>query len=176
MDKLHLLWGFVANHWFEIVLAVLLAVIADLLGIGSRLRTRIRHIKNRFSERSARRLRERIKQLESQRDRYVAYLSSDKALYLATFSIVIGMLLTIATGAALTESSGLLPPLPLGFLGVFFYLLTIVIGIQGFKIASLDTRAKVSEMVAKLDSEIETLQKKLEAIGKADAGPRDRRA
>jgi len=38
------------------------------------------------------------------------------------------------------------------------------VAIQGFKISALDTRAKVSEMVAKLESEIADLKKKLQAM------------
>jgi hypothetical protein len=167
MAKLHLLWDFIVSHWFEIVLAVFLAVIAELLGIGSRLRTVIRRIKNKLSERSVGQLRKRIKLLETQRDRYAAYSSSDKALYLATFTIVIGMLLAIATGAALAELSDILPPSPLGIMAVFFYILAIIIGIQGFEFSSLDTRAKVSEMVAKLESEIADLKKKARGDGPA---------
>lgn len=162
MDNLHLLWDFIASHWFEIVLAVVLAVIADLLGIGSRLRTGIRHIKNKLSERSARRLRERIKQLEAQRARYAAYLSSDKALYLATFQIVIVILTFMALGAGIT----ILPIRGINLVSAFCYFVAVIGGIQGFKISALDTRAKVSEMVAKLDSEIMDLQKKLAAMTK----------
>jgi hypothetical protein len=137
-------------------------LVAELLRIRSRLGTVIRHIKNKQSERSARLLRERIKQLETQRDQYAAYSTSDKALYLATFRTVIGILTFMALGAGLTVL-----PIPGINLAVAFCYFTAVIGaIQGFKISALDTRAKVSETIAKLDSEIESLQKKLEVMVK----------
>jgi uncharacterized membrane protein len=162
MNNLHLLWDFITSHWFEIVLALIFAVVAELLRIRSRLGTVIRHIKNKQSERSARLLRERIKQLETQRDQYAAYSTSDKALYLATFRIVIGILTFMALGAGLT----VLPIRGINLVVAFCYLTAVIGAIQGFKISALDTRAKVSEMIAKLDSEIVSLQKKLEAMAK----------
>ena len=170
MEKLHLLWDFIASHWFEIVLAAIFAIvfglILDLFTPGSRLRAVIRHIKNKLSERSAERLRTRIKQLKMSRDNVAAYLSSDKALYLATFRIVIGILVAIATGAGLALLNNMVPYSRLDLLAGFFYFLAIVIGIQGFKTSSLDTPAKVTEMIIKLNSEIADLEKKLEAIAK----------
>jgi len=168
MDKLHHLWDFIAGHWFEIVLAAIFAfvfgLILDLFTPGSRLRAVIRHIKNKLSERSAERLRERIKQLKMSRDNVVAYLSSDKALYLATLRIVIGMLVAIATGAGLALLNNMVAHSPLDFFAGLFYFLAIVIGIQGFKTSSLDTTAKVTAMIIELNSEIADLEKKLEAI------------
>jgi hypothetical protein len=162
MNNLHRLRDFIATHWFEIVLALIFAVIAELLRIRSQLGTVIRHIKNKLSERSARQLRERIKQLETQRDQYAAYSTSDKALYLATFRIVIGILTFVALGAGLT----MLPIPGINLAAAFCYFVAVIAGIQGFKISALDTRSKVSEMIAKLDSEIGNLQKKLEAMAK----------
>ena len=45
MDRLHLLWTFIVSHWLEItfaaVFAIIVAVIFELLDIGSRLRAGI---------------------------------------------------------------------------------------------------------------------------------------
>jgi hypothetical protein len=160
MNNLLLLWGFIVSHWFEVVLALIFAVIAELLRIRSRLGTVLRHIKNKQSERSARLLRERIKQLETQRDQYAAYSTSDKALYLATFRVVIGILTFMALGAGLA----VLPIRGINLVVAFCYFTAVIVAIQGFNLSALDTKAKVSGMIAKLDSEIGELQKKLEAI------------
>jgi hypothetical protein len=170
MDRWHRYWAYIATHASEIGWAaffgLLFGLIFDLMNPEGRVRTGFRHLKNKLSERSAARLGERIKQLETQRDRYAAYLSSDKALYLATFQIVIGMLVSIAFGAGLEVLSDIVPIRFPGLLAVFCYFLATAIGIQGFKISSLDTREKVTEMVAKLESEIADLKNKLEAITK----------
>jgi hypothetical protein len=168
MDKLHLLLDFIASHWLDIALAAFFAIffglILDLFTPGSRLRAVIRHIKNKLSEQSAERLRNRIKQLETSRNNVAAYLSSDKAPYLATFNIVIGILVAIATGAGLTLLNNMVPYSHLDILAAFCYFLAIVVGIQGFKTSSLDTPAKVTAMIIKLNSEIDDLRKKLEAM------------
>lgn len=170
VGRLRLLWTFIVSHWLEIVLAAIFAIIfgliLDLFTPGSRLRAGIRHIKNKLSERSAERLRERIRQLETFRNDVAAYLSSDKALYLATFRIVIGILVTMATGAGLAMLDNIFPSSPLGLFAGCFYFLAVVIGIQGFKTSSLDTPAKVTAMIIKLNSEIDDLRKKLEAMTK----------
>jgi hypothetical protein len=170
MNRLRLLWSFIVSHWLDIVLAAIFAIIfgliLDLFTPGSRLRAGIRHIKNRLSERSAARLRERIKQLETYRNEVAGYLSSDKALYMATFQIVIGILVAIATGAGLTLLNNMVPYSHLDLMAAFFFFVAIVIGMQGFKTSSLDTAAKVTAMIIKLNSEIADLREKLEARAK----------
>jgi hypothetical protein len=167
MDKLHHLWNFIVRNWQGIALAVVVGVIVDLLAIGSRLRAGIRRIKNKLAERSVTRLQKRIKQLETQRDTYAKYLSSDKALYLATFSIVIGILTLMALGAGITVLAEVLPTLPpLGLLALFCYLMAVGVGIAGFRISTLDSRGKISEIITKLDAEVVGLREKLNVITK----------
>ena len=168
MDRWHRYWTFTVAHLLEIVLAaifaLIFALILDLLDPDGRIRTGIRQVKNKWSERTARALQKRIKQLETGRDEVATYLTSDKALYLATFRIVISMLFSIAAGAAITALGDIFPVGPFGLFSILFYGLAVAIGIQGFKISALSTRAKVTEMVEKLDSEIEDLKKKLQAM------------
>jgi hypothetical protein len=177
MATLRHVWNFIAVHWFEILLAFLFAVIVDLLSFRSRIFALVHYIKNRRSERSVARLQERITQLEKQRDSYTSYLHSDKALYLANFHTLFGVLLVIAIAAALNVLSGMqpvfgtLPAFPLGLFSVLFYFLAVVLSIQGITTASLDTREKISESIAKLDSEIADLKKKLQAISKVGVTP-----
>lgn len=158
------MWNCLTLHssdiWLAAFFAIVCALVLDVLSPESRVRAGVRHIKNKLSERSVLRLQKRIEQLQAQRDRYASFLSSDKALYLATFQIVIGILVAIATAAGLTGLGEMLP-FPFGMFAIFFYAMAIIIGLQGFKVSSLDTRAKVTETVAKLESEIEALQTKL---------------
>jgi len=169
LATLHHAWGFIASHWFDIFLAFLWAVIADLLSLRSRIFAFEHYVKNKRSERSAAKLQERITQLEKQRDSYTAYLHSDKALYLANFHTLFGVLLAIAIAAALNVLSemqpafGIRPAFPLGIFSLLFYFLAIVLAIQGITKASLDTREKISESIAKLELEIADLKEKLQA-------------
>ena len=48
-------------------LALAFAIIVDFFSIGSRLRSGARHIKNRLAERSAEKIKERIKALEKRK-------------------------------------------------------------------------------------------------------------
>jgi hypothetical protein len=174
MDRLHDYWKWVADHRvdlvvaaaFALVFAVIIGVMIELVGLGALIRNAVRHFKNKQSERSATRLRERIKLLEAQRDRYTAYLTSDKALYLATFRIVIGILMFMATGAGIMAFDEVIPVPRVGLVGIFCYFIAFIIGAQGFTISSLDTREKVSQMITKLEAEIADLKNKLEAIAK----------
>lgn len=166
--------SFIARHRVEIVIGVIcavvfgciIAVIFEILDIGSRLRAGIRRIKNKSAEASAKQLRERIKQLETQRDNYAAYLSSDKALYLATFRIIIGILICMTLGAIFPVLNQFVRVPLIESFSIFFYGVAVVAAAQGLKISSLDTRQKVSEVVAKIESEILDMQKKLETIAK----------
>lgn len=90
-------------------------------------------------------------------------MSSDKALYLATFRLVIAILIIIATGFGLTAFEDVFPLSPtLTLFSVFCYLLAVIIGIYAFSISGLDTRAKVTALVEKLDSELADLKTKLD--------------
>ncbi len=164
LEILHRFWAYVDAHSAEIVWAVIVGVILDLLTPQGRVRTGIRHIENKWSERSARGLQKRIKQLEINRDQVSAYLASDKTLYLATFRFVIVTLVFIAMGAGIRALIDILPSPPgrppMELLAVLSYFLAIVVGIQGLRISALDTREKISELLAKLQSEVEDLKKK----------------
>jgi hypothetical protein len=180
MGVIHSICGFWARHQLEIWLAaafglffaILLAVIFEVLSFGSRLRTWIRHLKNRLSERSVSKLRKRITQLEGARETYRAYLGSDKALYLMLFKIVFivliimclsGLLILIANGQLVIGRS----TVPIGETkGWAFWLLIFCIAVAagGIKFASLDSREKLSAVIAKYDSEIAELESKLELL------------
>src|ERR1700674_1167416 len=170
MDVLHRICAWVIGNEADLLVALIFAlvctVLVELVGIGTLIRNGVRHVKNRLSERSAKLLRERIKQLETQRDGIAAYLASDKALYLATFRIVITILMFIAMGLAFTalgDTFRIYYP-PITIISLVCYLLAVVGGTYGFRISGLDTRAKVTAMVEKLDGEIVDLREKLEVL------------
>lgn len=170
LDRLRHFWTYITAHPSDIgwaaFFALFFALILGLLDRQGRVRTGIRHLKNRWAEQSAARLGKRIKELQAQRDRYAAFLTSDKALYLATFRIVIGILVAIAVGAGFMVLTEMFPRSGLSLMAIFFYFLAVVLGVQGVKISSLDTPAKVIATVIKLNEEISDLNKKLGAMAK----------
>ena len=170
MEHLRRYWIYAINHPEDIAWAAFFAfffwLIFDLLSRDGRVRTGFRLIKNKLSERSVAKLRERIKQLEKQRDNVAAFLTSDKALYLNTFRILIAMLVMISVGAGITVLGESFPISPFNVFAVIFYAVAATIGIQGAKISALDTREKVTEMVAKRNAEIADLKLKLGKMAK----------
>jgi hypothetical protein len=157
------------------VLAFVLAIVAETLRMGSRIREAARHIRNKVSEHSTTRLRKRISELEASRAIYMSYSSSDKALYLATLKFVLGILGCICAGVATAaidrlrslSTSDLVPANSFSILALMFFALGIIIGIQGTRIAALDTQSKILETIHKLDGEISALRQKLIAIDDA---------
>jgi hypothetical protein len=75
------------------IFAIIGAIVWDVLKTGSL--TGVRQLRNRLSDVSVSRLRKRIKQVETYRDRIASFESSDKALYLAVLLHVVGMLTMI---------------------------------------------------------------------------------
>ena len=161
------------RHWLDFVLALVLAlvfaVVADLLQVGSRLRAGIRHIKNRAAEQSIMQLKQRIKELEDYRDVLTKYLSSDKALYLATLRVVMGVLLCVCMGEILLVFNSVkaisrivqFRDADMGIFQLFailFFAMGVVFVLWGGKLASLDSQTKVSEQIAKVEGEIANLQ------------------
>jgi hypothetical protein len=111
-------------------------------------------------------LRKRITTLEMRRDAVAIYLESEKALYLTILRVVMVTLVAIATGDGITASGDPARIGPVFVLSLFFYGLAVVTGIQGLKISELDSRAKVTQTVEKLNSEIADLKTKLGAMAK----------
>jgi hypothetical protein len=180
MDGLHLFWAFVVQHKVEIefaaifafVFGIILTVIFEIMSFGSRLRAWVRHIKNKLSERSVSKLRKRIKQLEVAKEQYQTYLGSDKALYLMNLKIVFivligmclsGVLILIAHGQlVIGRSTVQIGETKTWAFWMLIFCITVAAG--GIKFASLDSREKVSAIIAKYDSEIAGLKSKLELL------------
>lgn len=162
--------NFISANWVEILIAVLLAaifaVVADALSVGSAVRASIRQMRNRLAERSFTRIRNRIKQLNLQRSGVALYASSDKALYLNTLRLLLGMLVLGFTGIAVMifpSVMGLYFP-GVRLIALLLFAMAVVIGIYGITLTALDTREKVAELLEKLDSEIDGLKKKLPGV------------
>lgn len=150
---------------FAVVFAVVVALLFVLFDVDSRIRSRIRQLKNKAAERSVARLRERIRTLEKYQDNFL----SDKSLYLATLRIVLAILFSMSMSGTilLLGYSVLLGKFFAGFrpvldlFALIFLLLALVGAWQGIRFTELDTKAKASEMVEKLNEEIGELKEKL---------------
>jgi hypothetical protein len=151
----HAYIDFAVSH--PLYVAVVLALAAPY--VLSALPTGVRHIKNMVSALSARRLQNRIIDLE----RYKESVNTDKALYLSILRIILLVL------ALMCISVMLLILQQLGFLfrgnvaALSIFAIALILGIQGLIVGSLDSRAKVSDLISKLDREIAGLRAKLAA-------------
>jgi len=156
-----LLLEFSIHHWQEMVFALIFAALADLLRLGSAIRTGVRHIRNRLAEQSLTRLRNRIVELERYREILRLYLTGERALYLHTLTMILAVLVCICMAAIVLvlERCGLFPNgeiMAIGSLTV-----AVVFGTYGIRLASMDIRPKVSELLTKLDEEIFELKAKI---------------
>ena len=167
-------WNHLVVHreeiWWALLFAVIIGLILEFLSVGSRTRSGIRLIKNKLAEHSVADLRKRIDALQRSRDYYVSFLSSDKALYLSTFQVVLLDLLFISIGSAILvfdhiESLRNAFPLvrSLDIWGGGFFIFAVATSLYGLRLTSLVTREKIAEVVAKIEVEISGLQAKLEA-------------
>ncbi|MGA9722147.1 MAG: hypothetical protein WBQ86_06835 [Candidatus Binatus sp.] len=144
------------------VFAIIGAICWDVIKTGSV--AGVRQIRNKLSEQSVARLRGRIVQLEMYRDVINSYLSSDRAMYLATLRLMFGILMFLCIGALAVildyflQSSG--PRFSL--LAVAVLIIAVAFGAYGVQLSGLDTRSKLSEKIATLDAEINDLKAKLD--------------
>src|SRR6202051_929849 len=94
MQIVQTVWYWLLPHWLDVVIAIALAVIVDLLRIGSLLRSVARHIKNKLAEGSAILLRKRIAKLERYRNTLKSY--ADKSIYLGTLNSIVKVLVLMS--------------------------------------------------------------------------------
>jgi len=139
------------------IFAIIGAVVWDVLKTGSL--TGVRQLRNRLSDVSVSRLRKRIKQIETYRDRIASFGSSDKALYLAVLLHVVGMLTMICMAIILLifEYAAEVGPFsqspmvtgPKGAfasLGAVTLCIAVLLGLNATKLATLNTRETVRWM------------------------------
>lgn len=165
---LKLVWHRLTAHPEEIVwagvFALVIWLIVDPWGSDSRIRALIRHVKNKMSERSAARLRTRIMELQKAREVIALYLASDKALYLAQFRMLILMLMILAVGGALGILGQMLTTPDFRITALLVYAIGIAVGFAAVKFSSLDTKEKITDLLAQRDREIANLQRKLDTM------------
>jgi hypothetical protein len=166
MEYLQEAWEFCVHHWPDFVMAIVFAVIADLLRVGSLIRNGWRHLENKLAEGSTSRLRQRISELECLKATYVSYSSSDKALYLGTLHQMFGILICICGALACMVFDRLsMGSAPIANTFPIFSLVFVGLGIAiGVQSTTLDRGAKVvPHMITKLEGEILALKGKLDA-------------
>jgi len=143
-----------------ILFAALFALLFEVMKPASLFRAMIRAIKNKLSERSIARLKERITNQELYRAN-MATLSTERGLFLLVLKLIALSLLgfalagvTMIVGGASLQSGG-------GIFAIGFLVAAGGMCMYTMRIASLDTRAKADEFLKTLDREIADLKVKL---------------
>ena len=166
MTILTRIWHYCVDHPIDVALAlvfgIIFAILADFLQPASRIRAGIRRFKNYMVEGSDATLRERISTNEQYRNQMVTFLESDKAHYLAALKYILGVALLICAGAtALTVGFLMGTPGQYALIALAPFMMGIVLGVLGIRIASWDSRPKISEAIEQLDKELAALRAKL---------------
>jgi hypothetical protein len=178
LHRHEVVWAAIFGVVFAVIFAFVFALIFDLLPITARIRERVQEYRNRLAEQSAAAIRTRIEELEKYRDTIAVYLASDKAHYLTTLRSVLAVLFLFGTGATFLimgradlvissapGSTGVsAPPSLRGIFntaGLACFVATVIISALAIRIAALDTQAKISALIEKINSDIEKLRTKL---------------
>ena len=176
LHRHEVVWAAVFGVVFAVIFAFVFALLFELLPITSRIRAWVQEYRNRLAEQSAAAIRKRIDELEKYRDSIAIYLASDKTHYLTTLRSILGVLLLFGTGATflIIGRADLLiaggggtfsidPSLRALFntFGFACFFGSIIISALAIRIAALDTQAKISAMIEKINSDIEKLRTKL---------------
>jgi hypothetical protein len=163
-------WKWVVEHPIEAVIALLLAWVAALS--IEFLKTTWRSLRNMIDPKTVAEIDKRIKEhLEFRR-----IITNDKALYLAMFRTVLGVLFMLAIGAAtfvlgdLEPDSRAVTGTKVASLAIFG--LTSFICSVSMKTAFLDSKEKLDSRVAEIDSKIAKLRaRRADLIPKQAGGP-----
>ncbi len=161
-------WNHITMHREEIgwaiVLALIFAIIADILGIGTRFREALRQLRNRIAEQSTSRLGKRIEELRD----YQKRLSSDRWLYLFSFQCIFLTLISFCLAAIclMFSRAYLIQSHPEAVSNLMFMVLSFICFAGAFAWAGLrhvyrDTPEKMQVLVRKVGHEIEGLEEKL---------------
>lgn len=140
------------------VLAVVLAVLVDLLRVGSRIREIGRWIKDKNAAMSVASINQRIGVVEKYRASLQGYLASDKLLYLAVLRSIVGVLLFMCMAGVVLIFGRLklIPPGLTELMALAVIAVTITAGLFTMQLGSFDS-SKISELIKKLDAEIAAL-------------------
>jgi hypothetical protein len=147
------------------LLAIGSAVLADWLGVGTRLRTGVRHLINRLSERSVAKLTKRIDGLK----RYRARLSSEKGLYLAILSNILVVLFLMCFAGMFSIGGHFMTQVGEKWLSAraYDYWTLVCLGLAallayyGLRAAILDDDNRHSSLIKQVDKDIGKLEMKL---------------
>jgi len=178
LHRHEVIWAVVFAIVFGVIFAFVFALLFDLLPITSRIREWVQEYRNRVAEQSAAATRKRINELEKYRDSIAIYLASDKAHYLTTLRSVLTVLLLFGTGitflilgradlfivAAPGRTGFSIQPAYRGIFntaGFACFIVSILISVAAIRIASLDTQAKISTTIEKINADIDKLRAKL---------------
>ena len=158
--------GWVTRNERDLIIAFVFAIIGAVFweAVKTGSVAGVRQLKNKLAEQSVARLQERIVQLQKYRDTINSYISSDRALYLATLQLILAILILACMGAAAVILDSLLPlqGLRLSVVALFIFAIAIILGMYGVQLAKLSTRSELSAKVSALDSEINALKAKLD--------------
>jgi hypothetical protein len=143
------------EHWPDLIIAIVLAIIVDLLRVGSLIREGWRWVKDKYAESSVAGIDRRIAEQQKYRNTLQSYLASDKAFYLAMLRAIIGMLLFMCiAGGILILGRMRFVEFPGSEIVAFGVLaLAIVAGVSTMQLGSFDI-AKISGLINKVDSEL----------------------
>jgi hypothetical protein len=141
------------------ILAIVLAVLIDLLRVSSRIREGWRWVKDKMAQSSVAELNRRIAEQETYRTTLLSYLNSDKAFYVAILRSMVGTLLFMCI-AGLVLLFGRLkviafPVAELMAVGVLA--VAIVAGISAMQLGSFDA-STLSKLIKRYDEELVRLQ------------------
>ena len=161
-------WNHLIQHKEEIawaaVFGLVFAVILDILGPDSRIRTAIRHFRNRWAEHSVSLLTKRIRQLQD----YQKQLTDVRWIYLFAFQNLFLILLLFGIAATCMVMAITLPFVPHPSVisrlrGITLFCLSVGTGFAAGALRQVfrDTPEKVQAEIRKIGLEIEGLQEKL---------------
>ena len=149
-------------------LAVVCAIIADYMRVGSRLREGVESFRNKRAERSVARLRKRITELEKYRDRLIQYSTSQQGVYMPVLGVIAMMLVLMCVGIVmvLLESAGARAGI---VLLVAPFVFAALFGIMGYNYAVGVWLPNYSRLINKTETNIQTLKSKLGAFSQEKA-------
>jgi hypothetical protein len=142
-----------------VALAIVFAVIVDLLRISSRIRELWRWVKDKYAEGSMAGINQRIAVQEKYRNTLQAYLTSDKTFYLAILRSIVGVLLFMCIAGVILIFGGLkVLELPISlFMALGAIVIAIAAAISTLQLGSYDS-SKILELIGTLDTEIMALK------------------
>jgi hypothetical protein len=168
MQTAHRILYWFLEHWPDVVLAIGLAIVVDLLRLRSRTSEAWRWTKDKLAEGSVADITRRIAQQEKYRNSLQSYLASDKAFYMAMLRSLVGILLfmCIAGAIVLLDRLGVMI-FPVGaFAALGALIMAITAGVYTMQLGTFDA-SKLSELITKVDAEIAELKEARSRLQKA---------